>query len=119
MASSRKLTPVMRITAEGSSRRAIQRGGACLAAGVAVDGLLAGCGDKIVKKSDLQNQIKEKVSAAATGSKVGDVKCDGNLKAKVDASTDCTVEIDGKTQKVTAVVNKVDGNKVSYSIKQG
>jgi hypothetical protein len=81
--------------------------------------LLAGCGDKIVKKSDLQSQIKEKITAAATGSKVGDVKCDDNLKAKVNASTSCTVEIDGKKQKVTAVVSKVDGDKVSYSIKNG
>ena len=96
----------------------VRRGSAGLAAGVAVVGLLAGCGDKVVKKSDLQSQIKEKVSAAATGSKVGDVECDDNLKAKVKASTDCTVEIDGKQQTITAVVNKVDGDKVSYSIKR-
>jgi hypothetical protein len=96
----------------------VRRGAAGLAAGVAVVGLLAGCGDKVVKKSDLQSQIKEKVSAAATGSKVGDVKCNDNLTAKVKASTDCTVEIDGKQQKITAVVEKVDGDKVSYSIKR-
>ncbi|HWC21172.1 MAG TPA: DUF4333 domain-containing protein [Flexivirga sp.] len=96
----------------------VRRGAAGLAAGVAVVGLLAGCGDKVVKKGDLQSQIKEKVSAAATGSKVGDVKCDDNLKAKVKASTDCTVEIDGKKQQITAVVDKVDGDKVSYSIKR-
>lgn len=100
-------------------KKPVRRGAAAAVAGVAVVGLLAGCGGKVVKKSDLQSQIKEKVSAAATGSKVGDVKCNGDLKAKVNAETACTVQIDGKSQKVTAVVNEVDGNKVSYSIKQG
>lgn len=97
-------------------KSSVRRGVAGLTAGVAVVGLLAGCGDKVVKKGDLESQIKEKVAAAATGSKVGDVKCDDNLKAKVKASTDCTVEIDGKKQTVTAVVKTVDGDKVSYSI---
>lgn len=99
-------------------KKSVRRGAAGLAAGVAVVGLLAGCGDKVVKKSDLESQIKEKVAAAATGAKVGDVKCDDNLKAKVKATTNCTVDIDGKKQKVTAVVDKVDGDKVSYSIKR-
>jgi len=109
----------MGVTAEGSRKKSVRRGAAGLTAALAVVGLLAGCGGKVVKKSDLESQIKEKVAAAATGSKVGDVKCDNDLKAKVKASTSCTVSINGKTQKVTAVVNKVDGNKVSYSIKQG
>lgn len=98
--------------------KSARRGAAGLAAAVAVVGLLAGCGDKVVKQGDLQSQIKEKVSAAATGSKVGDVKCDDDLKAKVRAATNCTVEIDGKPEKITAVVDKVDGNTVSYSIKR-
>lgn len=98
--------------------KSVRRGTAGVAAGVAVVGLLAGCGGKVVKKSDLQSQIKEKVSAAATGSKVGDVKCNDDLKAKVKATTDCTVDIDGKKQQITAVVDKVDGDKVSYSIKR-
>lgn len=96
----------------------VRRGAAGLAAGVAIVGMLAGCGDKVVKKGDLQSQIKEKVSAAATGAKVGDVKCKDDLKAKVKATTVCTVELDGKQQKITAVVDKVDGDKVSYSIKR-
>ncbi|GAB3492354.1 DUF4333 domain-containing protein [Flexivirga sp.] len=100
-------------------KNSVRRGAAGLAAGVAVVGLLAGCGDRVVKKSDLESQIKEKVSAAATGSKVGDVTCDDNLKATVKASVECTVDLDGKKQKVTAVVDKVDGDKVSYSIKHG
>ena len=107
------------MTAEGSKKTSIRRGLAGAAAAVAVVGLLAGCGGKVVKKGDLQSQIKQKLTAASTGLKVGDVKCEDNLKAKVNASTTCTVVIDGKKQKVKAVVNKVDGNTVSYGIKKG
>ncbi|WP_158607637.1 DUF4333 domain-containing protein [Flexivirga caeni] len=98
-----------------TKKRSLRRGLATVVAGVAVVGLVAGCGDKIVKKSDLQSQIKEKASAAATGSKIGDVHCDSDLKGKVGSTSNCTAQIDGKQVALVATVTKVT-DKIYYNI---
>jgi len=105
----------MGVTAEGSRKNSVRRGAAGLTAALAIVGLLAGCGDKVVKKSDLESQIREKASAAATGSKIGDVSCDKDLKGKVGSTSNCTAEISGKKLELVATVTKVT-DKIYYSI---
>lgn len=94
----------------------MRRGTAGIAlAAVAVTGL-AGCGDRVVKKSDVQSQIKQRIAAAAGTTSVGDVSCRDDLQAKVKAKVSCTVKVSGKERKVTATVSKVDGDTVHYGI---
>lgn len=100
----------------------VRRGVAATGVGLALVGLLAGCGTREVKKGDLQKQVKTKLEAKAkllTGQpKVGDVTCDSGLKAKVDAKATCKVEVGAQQQQVTMTVTKVSGGTVYYSIGQ-
>ncbi|WP_265443015.1 DUF4333 domain-containing protein [Flexivirga meconopsidis] len=97
-------------------KQGMRRTAAGIAAGAVMVTVVAGCGDRVVKKGDLQSQVKEKVVAVSPGQKVGDVKCKDDLKAKVNATTTCTVDMAGTERKVTVKVNQVDGNTVRYNI---
>lgn len=77
---------------------------------------VAGC-SKSVGKDDVAKTIQSKLNAQMSGHKVTGVTCDQDLKAEVDASTKCTAKIDGKAKHFQAVVTKVDGTKVHYTIK--
>lgn len=103
-------------------KSSFRRGAAGLVAGAAIVGLLAGCGDREVKKSDVESQLKTKISEQAKAGnlklKIGDAKCDDDLKAKVKAQTKCTIEINNSKREYLAVVKKVDGSTVHYQISQ-
>ncbi|NNG38134.1 DUF4333 domain-containing protein [Flexivirga sp. ID2601S] len=94
----------------------MRRSAAGLAVGAVIVTSVAGCGDRVVKKSDLQSQVKEKVVIVSPGQQVGAVTCKDDLKAKVKATTSCTVDVAGTERKVTVTVNQVDGNTVRYNI---
>lgn len=98
----------------------VRRGAAGLAAGVAVVGLLAGCGDKVVKAGSLEKGVKSQLvkgtKIANPSAKVGEVKCDGDLKGKVGESVPCTASIDGRGVKLLATVTKVSKNNVFYNV---
>jgi len=86
-----------------------------MAAAVLVLGV-SGCSSS-VDKGDIQKAVKSKLTQSMAGHKVGAVTCDKDLDAKVGASTKCSVSIDGHKRAFSAVVTKVDGSKVHYSIK--
>lgn len=103
-----------------SGKTPLRRGVAATGVGLALVGLLAGCGTREVKKADLQQQVKTKLEAKAKvlagQPKVGDVTCDSGLKAEVGATATCKVAVGSKQQQVTMTVTKVDGNNVYYNI---
>lgn len=79
---------------------------------------LSGC-SKTVSRSDVEKAIQNKLVEQNSSHKVGEVDCDDDLKAKVDASTTCTAVIDGHKKTYKAVVTRVDdsGDRVHYTIK--
>jgi len=78
---------------------------------------LAGCStDKTLSASDLQKRVAVAVKKE-TGTTPTNVKC-GDLKAKVDATTSCTLTLDGKERKLTVTTTKVNGDSIKFSYKE-
>ncbi len=77
---------------------------------------VSGC-SKTVRKSDVEKAIQTKLVEQNSSHKVGEVTCQDDLKAKVDASTTCTAVIDGDKKTYRAVVTRVDdSDRVHYTI---
>ncbi len=96
----------------------VRRGAAVSVAAVLLAGGVTGCSSEAaVKKSDVAKQITSRLTA--TGEKVSDMKCDDNLKAKVNATTKCEGKVNGTTQKFKATVKSVNGKTVNYTISKG
>ncbi len=76
----------------------------------------AGCSSqKVVKRGELESGVKSKLEAVAHA-KAKSVSCPDKLKAKVDATTRCTLEaMDGTKIGVTVTVTSVEGNDVKYT----
>lgn len=96
--------------------------GGILVAVAATSMAVAGCSfsvgsnqDKSVAKSDVADQISNKVSEKA-GHKPQSVTCPDDLKATVGASLDCHMTYDGQTYGVNVTVTSVDGSKVNFDI---
>ncbi|MBO0883482.1 MAG: DUF4333 domain-containing protein [Mycobacterium sp.] len=75
----------------------------------------AGCSSqKVVDRGQLESGVKSKLEAAAHA-KAKSVTCPDKLKAKVHATTRCTlVATDGSKIGVTVTVTAVHGSDVSY-----
>ena len=71
--------------------------------------------DKTVAKSEVADQISDKVNEKA-GHKPQSVTCPDDLKATVGASLDCHMSYDGQTYGVNVTVTSVDGSKVNFDI---
>lgn len=97
-------------------RQPVQRAAVTVAAAAALVAGLSGC-SKSVDKGDVADTIQSKLTASMTGHDIGDVSCEDNLKAEVDATSMCTAKIDGKKESFRAVVTSVDGDEVHYTIK--
>jgi len=78
---------------------------------------LAGCStEKTLSASDLQKRVAVAVKKE-TGTTPTDVKC-GELKAKVDATTTCTLSLGGKSHKLTVTTTKVNDDSIKFSYKE-
>ena len=95
---------------------AVRGGGIAMGMSAVLVTSLVACGDRLVEKSTLQSQVKERITMISADQSVGAVKCKDDLKAKVKASTSCMVDIVGSQKQVTVTVNQVDGTTIHYDI---
>lgn len=94
--------------------KTLRRGFAATAAGLLIAGGVAGCGGQVVKKSEVESKISDRLTQG--GEKVESVKCDDDLKAEKDATTECTAKAGGKEQKLKVTVTSVEDKTVNFSI---
>lgn len=92
-----------------TKRRAV----AAAATGLVLVTGLSGCSKK-VESDKVGDQLKSALQKQSSSSKFGDPSCDDDLKAEVDATTKCSIEVDGRKRGYEAKVTKVDGSNVSF-----
>lgn len=91
-----------------------------IASTLAIVGVLAvvGCSSqRVVKRGELESGVKSKLEAVAHA-KAKSVTCPDTLKAKVNATTRCTLKaMDGSKIGVTVTVTSINGGRVTYTAK--
>jgi ABC-type uncharacterized transport system auxiliary subunit len=80
---------------------------------VASTALLAGCGDPEVQKADLE-KLAMKQLTATVGKECPQVTCPGNLAAKVGATMNCSMPLDGTPHDVAVKVTSVEGSTAHF-----
>ncbi len=74
-------------------------------------------GAKSVSKSDVANQITQKLTDA-NGNKPDSVTCPSDLVAQVGATLNCEMKVKGQTRNVNVTVTSVNGNDVKFDMVQ-
>ena len=95
-----------------------RRQGAALAV-IAAMTLGAGCGEKTVEQAELEKQVKKSLTEEV-GEAPKAINCPGDIEAKVDAKTRCTlVASDDSELDVDVRVTSVDGDTTKFDIQVG
>ena len=78
--------------------------------------MLVGCGEQTLAQSNVENEIT-RVVQEQTGNSPKEVRCPGDLAAKVDAKLTCIlVGPDGATYNAAVTVSSVKGSDATFDI---
>ena len=72
-------------------------------------------GTKTIAQDELQTEVQSQLSKTV-GKQAPPITCPGDLDAKVDASTTCTLTDSGSTYDVAVKVTSVDGGTAKFDI---
>lgn len=86
----------------------------CALAGLLIGS--AGCiSPHTVSRSDVESEISQKMTGPG-GNKPESVSCPDNLKAKVGATLECEMTVQGQTYRVIVTVTSVDGGQAKFDM---
>lgn len=86
-----------------------------IAGGAASIALLAGCSmTSEISQDDLQKEVSTQMTPKL--GQIDEVVCEGGLEAKVDATAQCKLSVNGTWRQATVTATEVDGDNVKFNI---